>query len=170
VATAEPVEGRGSTKGNTASKTRPGLSAGQDAPSALDRVRQVAVRDKKARFTALLHHVDVDRLRDAYRAINPNAAPGVDEVTWAAYGQDLEDNLRGLHERLHAGRYRARPTRRVYIPKADGRLRPLGIAALEDKILQRAVVEVLNAIYEADFRGFSYGFVPGVARTTRWTR
>jgi retron-type reverse transcriptase len=108
-----------------------------------------------------LHHVDVDRLREAYRAINPNAAPGVDTVTWAAYGQDLEDNLRDLHERLHAGRYRARPTRRVYIPKADGRLRPLGIAALEDKILQRAVVEVLNAIYEADFRGFSYGFRPG---------
>ena len=161
VATAEPVEERGSTKGNTASKTRPGLRAGQDARSALDRVRQVAVRDKEARFTALLHHVDVDRLRDAYRAINPNAAPGVDEVTWAAYGQDLEDNLRGLHQRLHAGRYRARPTRRVYIPKADGRLRPLGIAALEDKILQRAVVEVLNAIYEADFRGFSYGFRPG---------
>jgi hypothetical protein len=161
VATAEPVEERGSTKGNTASKTRPGHRAGQDARSALDRVRQVAVRDKEARFTALLHHVDVDRLRDAYRAINPNAAPGVDEVTWAAYGQDLEDNLRGLHQRLHAGRYRARPTRRVYIPKADGRLRPLGIAALEDKILQRAVVEVLNAIYEADFRGFSYGFRPG---------
>jgi len=155
------VEERGSTKGNTASKTRPGHRAGQDARSALDRVRQVAVRDKEARFTALLHHVDVDRLRDAYRAINPNAAPGVDEVTWAAYGQDLEDNLRGLHQRLHAGRYRARPTRRVYIPKADGRLRPLGIAALEDKILQRAVVEVLNAIYEADFRGFSYGFRPG---------
>ena len=161
VATAEPVEERGSTKGNTASKTRPGHRAGQDARSALDRVRQVAVRDKAARFTALLHHVDVDRLRDAYRAINPNAAPGVDEVTWAAYGQDLEDNLRGLHQRLHAGRYRARPTRRVYIPKTDGRLRPLGIAALEDKILQRAVVEVLNAIYEADFRGFSYGFRPG---------
>ena len=93
VATAEPVEGRGSTKGNTASKTRPGHRAGQDATSALDRVRQVAVRDKQARFTALLHHVDVDRLRDAYRAINPNAAPGVDTVTWAAYGQDLEDNL-----------------------------------------------------------------------------
>src|SRR5664279_1019596 len=111
--------------------------------------------------SAVAPDVDVDRLRDAYRAINPNAAPGVDKVTWAAYGQDLEDNLRGLHQRLHAGRYRARPTRRVYIPKADGRLRPLGIAALEDKILQRAVVEVLNAIYEADFRGFSYGFRPG---------
>jgi len=158
---AEAGEERGPAKGNTASKTRPGHSAGPDAPNALDRVRQVAVRDKEARFTALLHHVDVDRLRGAYRAINPNAAAGVDEVTWAAYGQDLEDNLRDLHERLHAGRYRAKPSRRVFIPKADGRLRPLGIAALEDKIVQRAVVEVLNAIYEADFRGFSYGFRPG---------
>jgi group II intron reverse transcriptase/maturase len=108
-----------------------------------------------------LHHVDVDRLRAAYRAIRPQAAPGVDGVTWAAYGQDLEDNLRDLHQRLHSGRYRARPSRRAYIPKADGRLRPLGIAALEDKIVQRAVVEVLNAVYEADFRGFSYGFRPG---------
>ena len=93
------------------------------------------------------------RLRAAYWAIRPKAAPGVDGVTWEAYGQDLEANLRDLHERLHAGRYRARPSRRAYIPKADGRLRPLGIAALEDKILQRAVVEVLNAIYEVDFRG-----------------
>src|SRR6476661_10202526 len=159
-----------STKGNTASKTRPGLSAGQDAPSALDRVRQVAVRDKKARFTALLHHVDVDRLRAAYRAINPNAAPGVDEVTWAAYGQDLEDNLRGLHERLHAGRYRARPTRRVYIPKADGRLRPLGIAALEDKILHPAVVEVRARSTRRTSVAFPTDFVTGVAPTTRWTR
>jgi len=124
-------------------------------------VREVARREKDARFTALLHHVDVDRLRAAFRAINPNAAAGVDEVTWAAYGQDLEENLRDLHDRLHAGRYRAKPSRRVYIPKADGRLRPLGIAALEDKIVQRAVVEVLNAVYEADFRGFSYGFRPG---------
>jgi group II intron reverse transcriptase/maturase len=121
----------------------------------------VAVRDRQARFTALLHHVDVDRLRAAYRAIRPQAAPGVDGVTWAAYGQNLEDNLRDLHRRLHAGSYRARPSRRAYIPKADGRPRPLGIAALEDKIVQRAVVEVLNAVYEADFRGFSYGFRPG---------
>jgi group II intron reverse transcriptase/maturase len=121
----------------------------------------VAVGDRQARFTALLHHVDVDRLRAAYRAIRPQAAPGVDGVRWAAYGQDLEDNLRELHQRLHSGRYRARPSRRAYIPKADGRLRPLGIAALEDKIVQRAVVEVLNAVYEADFRGFSYGFRPG---------
>jgi len=124
-------------------------------------VREVARRDKEARFTALLHHVDLDRLRAAYRAIRREAAPGVDGVTWAAYGQELEANLADLHERLHAGRYRAQPSRRVRIPKADGRSRPLGIATLEDKILQRAVVEVLNAIYEVDFRGFSYGFRPG---------
>ena len=130
-------------------------------PSGLDRVREVARRDKDARFTALLHHVDLDRLRAAYWAISPQAAPGVDGVTWGAYGQDLEANLQDLHERVHSGAYRAKPSRRAYIPKADGRLRPLGIAALEDKIVQRAVVEVLNAIYEADFLGFSYGFRPG---------
>jgi group II intron reverse transcriptase/maturase len=117
--------------------------------------------DKKERFTALLHHVSVERLRDAYRALNPRAATGVDGVTWRAYGEDLEANLRDLHRRVQCGSYRARPTRRAYIPKADGRLRPLGIAALEDKILQRAVVEVLNGIYETDFVGFSYGFRPG---------
>jgi len=124
-------------------------------------VRQVAVRDKEARFTALLHHVSLDRLRDAFWAINPKAAPGVDRVTWAAYEQNREANLRDLHERVQAGRYRASPSRRVYIPKADGRQRPLGIATLEDKIVQRAVVEVLNAVYEVDFLGFSYGFRPG---------
>jgi RNA-directed DNA polymerase len=160
-AAAEVVEERGLAKGNTTSKTRPGHGAGSDAPSALDRVREVARRDKEARFTALLHHVDPDRLRAAYWAINPKAATGVDGVTWGAYGQDLEANLQELHQRVHAGRYRARPSRRVYIPKADGRPRPLGIATLEDKILQRAVVEVLNAIYEEDFLGFSYGFRPG---------
>jgi len=130
-------------------------------PSALDRVREVASRDKDARFTALLHHVDVDRLREAYRALNPKAAAGVDRVTWEDYGQELEGNLEDLHARVHRGAYRARPSRRVFIPKADGGQRPLGVAALEDKILQRAVVEVLNAIYEADFLGFSYGFRPG---------
>jgi group II intron reverse transcriptase/maturase len=124
-------------------------------------VRQRAQADKEARFTALLHHVTVDRLRAAYGALNPKAATGVDGVTWRAYGQDLEANLRGLHGRVQRGSYRARPTRRAYIPKGDGRLRPLGIAALEDKLLQRAVVEVLNGIYEADFIGFSYGFRPG---------
>jgi RNA-directed DNA polymerase len=158
---AEVGEERGSAKGNTASKTRPGHRAGSGAPSALDRVREVARRDKEARFTALLHHVDLDRLRAAYWAISPKAAPGVDGVRWQAYGQELEVNLADLHERLHAGRYRARPSRRAYIPKADGRQRPLGIATLEDKIVQRAVVEVLNAIYEVDFLGFSYGFRPG---------
>jgi RNA-directed DNA polymerase len=157
-AVAEVVEGRGLAEGNTTSKTRPGPRAGLDAPSALDRVREVARRDKEARFTALLHHVDFARLWAAYWAICPQAAPGVDGVTWSTYGQDLEANLRDLHQRVHAGRYRARPSRRVYIPKADGRQRPLGIASLEDKILQRAVVEVLNAIYEEDFLGFSYGF------------
>ncbi|MCA1708675.1 MAG: group II intron reverse transcriptase/maturase, partial [Actinobacteria bacterium] len=155
---AEAVEGRGSAKGNAASETRSGPSAGQSAPSELDRVRRVARTDKEAQFTALLHHVNLDRLRAAYRAIRPKAAPGVDGVTWEDYGQDLEANLRDLHARVHRGSYRARPSRRVFIPKADGRLRPLGVAALEDKILQRALVEVLNAIYETDFLGFSYGF------------
>ena len=158
---AEVVEGSGPAKGNTASKTRLGLSAGESALSALDRVRRVAATDKEARFTALLHHVDVDRLRAAYWALEPKAAPGVDGVTWEDYGEDLEANLRDLHARVHRGVYRARPSRRAYIPKANGRLRPLGISALEDKILQRAVVEVLNAVYEADFLGFSYGFRPG---------
>ena len=158
---AEVVEGRGSPEGNAASETRSGLSAGQSAPSGLDRVRHVARKDKDVRFTALLHHVDVDRLRAAYWAIRPKAAPGVDGVTWHEYGQDLEENLRDLHARVHRGSYRAKPSLRAYIPKPDGRQRPLGIAALEDKILQRAVVEVLNAIYEQDFLGFSYGFRPG---------
>lgn len=160
-AEAELVEERRPAEGNTASKTCPGHRAGPGAPSALDRVRDVARQDKEARFTALLHHVDIDRLRKAYRAIRPQAAPGMDGVTWEAYGQELEANLADLFARVHAGRYRARPSRRSYIPKADGRQRPLGIATLEDKIVQRAVVEVLNAVYEVDFLGFSYGFRPG---------
>jgi RNA-directed DNA polymerase len=158
---AEVVEGRGLPEGNTAGETRPGRSAGQGVSSDLDRVRRVARKDRDVRFTALLHHVSVDRLREAYRAISPNAAAGVDGVTWRDYGLDLEDNLRDLHARVHRGAYRARPTRRVFIPKTDGRLRPLGVASLEDKILQRAVVEVLNAVYEQDFLGFSYGFRQG---------
>jgi len=158
---AEAVEGRGSAEGNAASKTRSGHRAGQSVSSELGRVRRAAQRDRDARFTALLHHVDVDRLRAAYRAIRPTAAPGVDGVSWADYGQDLEGNLLDLHDRVHRGAYRAKPSRRVFIPKADGRLRPLAVAALEDKILQRALVEVLNAIYETDFLGFSYGFRPG---------
>jgi RNA-directed DNA polymerase len=158
---AEMVEGRRPAKGNMTSETRSGLSAGQSALSELGRVRRVAATDREARFTALLHHVDVDRLRAAYWVLKPKAAPGVDGVTWADYGLDLEDNLTDLHARVHRGAYRARPSRRVYIPKPDGRLRPLGVTALEDKILQRALVEVLNAIYETDFFGFSYGFRSG---------
>ncbi len=154
-------EGRGLPEGNTASETRPGRSAGQGVSSDLGRVRQVARGDGDVRFTALLDHVSVDRLREAYRAISPDAAAGVDGVTWRDYGEDLEGNLGDLHARVLRGAYRARPTRRVFIPKPDGRLRPLGVASLEDKILQRAVVEVLNAVYEADFLGFSYGFRPG---------
>lgn len=158
---AEAGEERRPAKGNTASKTPPGHCAGPGASNALERVREAARKDRRTRFTALGHHVDLARLRKAYWAIRPQAAPGVDKVTWADYGQDLEANLHDLHARVRQGRYRAKPSRRVYIPKPDGRQRPLGIAALEDKIVQRAVVEVLNAIYEVDFRGFSYGFRPG---------
>jgi group II intron reverse transcriptase/maturase len=160
-AAAEVGEERGRAKGNADSKTRPGHSAGQDASSALGRVREVARQDREARFTALLHHVSPGRLRRAYWAIRPQAAPGVDGVTWIDYGRNLDANIQDLHARVQAGRYRAKPSRRVYIPKADGRRRPLGIASLEDKIVQRAVVEVLNAVFEVDFRGFSYGFRPG---------
>ena len=160
-AAAEAVEGRGSAKENAASKTHSGRRAGTSVSSALDRVRQVAKGDKEVRFTALLHHITVERLEAAYRALKPKAAPGIDGVTWEAYGQQLEANLQDLHLRLHSGAYRARPSRRVHIPKADGRQRPLGIASLEDKVAQSAVVEVLNTIYEEDFLGFSYGFRPG---------
>jgi RNA-directed DNA polymerase len=160
-AVAEPVEGRGLAKGNTERAARSGRRAGIRAPRALDRVRQVAERDKDAQFTALLHHVDVESLRAAYRGLKRQAAPGVDGVTWEVYGQHLEANLQDLHGRLHRGAYRPKPSRRVFIPKADGRQRPLGIATMEDKIVQSAVVDVLNAIYETDFLGFSYGFRPG---------
>jgi RNA-directed DNA polymerase len=129
--------------------------------SGLDRVREVAVRDKEARFTALLHHVSYHRLMLAFDGLKKDAAPGVDGVSWREYDRDWQENLRDLHERVQSGRYRAKPSRRAYIPKADGRLRPLGVASLEDKIVQRALADVLNAVYEADFLGFSYGFRPG---------
>ena len=159
---AELVEERRLAKGNTGQQNALRTQGRDiDASSALERVRRVARMDKGARFTALLHHVDLDRLWAAYAAISPKAAPEVDQVTWAAYGQDLRANLEDLLRRVHSGAYRASPSRRVYIPKPDGRQRPLGIATLEDKIVQRAVVEVLNAIYEEDFLGFSYGFRPG---------
>jgi retron-type reverse transcriptase len=110
---------------------------------------------------AVDQHVNVDLLRDSYHSLKRNAAPGVDPVTWKQYGEGLEDRLKDLHDRIHRGGYRAQPSRRTYIPKADGRQRPLGIAALEDKIVQQAVVTVLNQIYEENFLGFSYGFRPG---------
>jgi len=159
---AEVVEVRRPAKGNTDQQNVPRTpSRISGAPSALDRVREAARRDKKTRFTALLHHITVDLLRESYFALKRKAAAGVDGVTWEQYGEDLDARLRDLHGRLHRGAYRAKPTRRTYIPKPDGRRRPLGIATLEDKVVQRAVVTVLNAIYEEDFLGFSYGFRPG---------
>ena len=146
---------------NTGSETRPGRSAGPGVSSKLGRVREVARKDKDARFTALLHHVTPELLERSFRSLKKDAAPGVDGVRWRDYERGAPVRLLSLHERAQQGRYRAVPSRRVYIPKADGRQRPLGIASLEDKVLQRAVTEVLNAVYEADFRGFSYGFRPG---------
>jgi RNA-directed DNA polymerase len=160
-AAAEAGEERERAVGNTGRETRPGRSAGENVPSGLDRVRQAAVKDKDARFTALMHHVSYHRLMLAFDGLKKDAAPGVDGMTWQEFDQDWQGNLRDLHERVQSGRYRARPSRRVHIPKPDGSKRPLGIASLEDKIVQRGVAEVLNAVYEADFRGFSYGFRPG---------
>jgi len=128
---------------------------------ALDRIRQAARQRKEERFTALLHHVNPDSLWEAFYALKRDAAPGVDGVTWREYEAELEPRLADLHGRIHRGAYRPQPSRRTYIPKADGRQRPLAIAALEDKIVQGAVTRVLNAIYEEDFLGFSYGFRPG---------
>jgi RNA-directed DNA polymerase len=128
----------------------------------MERIRQAACRDKQLRFTTLWHHVyDIEHLRGAYFSLKRNAAPGVDGETWRHYGEQLEDNLKALSDRLKRGAYRAKPVKRAYIPKPDGRQRPLGVTTLEDKIVQRATVEVLNAIYETDFLGFSYGFRPG---------
>jgi RNA-directed DNA polymerase len=158
---AESAERRPRAKGN-AVKLRTHRTQGRARVSQrLDRVRQAAKLGKKERFTSLFHYVDQDLLRESFFWLQPKAAAGVDEVTWADYEQDLEVRLIGLQDRLRRGAYRALPSRRQYIAKADGAKRPLGIAALEDKIVQRAVVEVLNAVYEADFLGFSYGFRPG---------
>lgn len=160
--TAEGVEERGLAKGNLQQQNAPRTPSRQGVHSALERVRQAARRDRTVRFTALLHHVyDPDMLREAYFSLEREAAPGVDRVTWRQYGEALEANLQDLSERLKRGAYRAKPVRRVFIPKADGRQRPLGVTALEDKLVQRATVEVLNSIYETDFLGFSYGFRPG---------
>ena len=158
---AEGMEGRGRTTGNTPERNALRTQSRAGAPSALERVRQLARRNRQQRFTTLLHHVyAVDHLRAAYLAIKRDAAAGVDGETWQHYGRDLEAHLQDLSDRLRRGAYRAKPVRRAYIPKADGRRRPLGVPALEDKIVQRAVVAALNAIYESDFVGFSYGFRP----------
>ena len=160
---AEAVEGRPRAKGNAIeAHTRRTPGRAYDVQSALDGIRQTARGDRGARFTTLMHHVYApERLQAAYQALRRDAAPGVDGQTWAQYGQDLQDNLLDLSVRLARGGYHAKPVRRAYIDKADGSKRPLGIPALEDKIVQRAAVEVLNAIYEQDFLGFSYGFRPG---------
>src|SRR5260221_6362449 len=156
----ESVERREGAEGNTSKDRMCRTPSRVNMSSGLERVRERAKAEKKERFTALLHHVDIDLLRTAYYRLKRDAAPGVDGVTWGQYEQNLEGNLVDLHARVHRGAYRAQPSRRKFIPKADGRERPLGIAALEDKIVQRAVVEVFNAIYEEDFLGFSYGFRP----------
>jgi RNA-directed DNA polymerase len=157
---AESVERREGAEGNTTKDRMHRTLSRVTMSSGLERVRERAKAEKKERFTALLHHVDVELLRTSYSRLKRDAAPGVDGITWGQYEQNLESNLVDLHARVHRGAYRAQPSRRKFIPKADGRERPLGIAALEDKIVQRAVVEVFNAIYEEDFLGFSYGFRP----------
>jgi RNA-directed DNA polymerase len=158
---AEVGEGRPGIKENIAQpNTRPTQSGGS-VSQGLSGVRQRARERKQEKFTALLHHLTVDLLRESYFALQRKAAPGVDGETWQQYGTGLEDRLADLHSRVHRGAYRAKPSRRVFIPKADGRQRPLGIAALEDKVVQQAVVTILNQIYEVDFKGFSYGFRPG---------
>jgi RNA-directed DNA polymerase len=158
---AEGAEGSCSSKGNTKEAHTCRTQGREHVSQGLGGVREAARRDKKQKFTARLHHVTTDLLRDSYYSLKRKAAPGVDGVTWEQYGEGKEDRLQDLHDRIHRGAYRAQPSRRTYIPKADGRQRPLGIAALEDKIVQQAVVTVLNGIYEEDFLGFSYGFRPG---------
>jgi RNA-directed DNA polymerase len=156
------VEGRGLATGNPIQQTRSRTQSRKDLQRALERIRQAARKDKELRFTALWHHVySVERLQEAYYNLKRTATPGVDGETWQHYGENLEENLRNLSDRLQRGAYRAKPVKRAYIPKEDGRQRPIGVTALEDKIVQRAVTEVLEAIYETDFKGFSYGFRPG---------
>ena len=156
------MEERALAKGNTGRQTNVRTQSRGALSQALNRVREAARRNKKGRLTALWHHIyDVNRLREAYYAINRKAKAGVDGETWQSYGGNLEGNLRDLSERLKRGAYRAQAVERVWIPKADGRQRPIGVPALEDKIVQRATADVLNAVYETDFLGFSYGFRRG---------
>jgi RNA-directed DNA polymerase len=158
---AEAVEGRAQTKENIGQSHMHPTQSGKRVSQGLDGVRRTAREKKQERFTALLHHLSIELLRDSFYALQRRASPGVDGVTWQEYEAGLEDRLIDLHSRVHRETYLAKPSRRVFIPKADGRQRPLGIAALEDKIVQQAVVTILNQIYEGDFKGFSYGFRPG---------
>jgi RNA-directed DNA polymerase len=158
---AEGMEGRRATKENTGRTTASETQSWINASNGLLGVRKAAKRDKRLQFTALLHHVSAHLLLDSFYALKRDAAPGVDGVTWKEYETDLDSRLKVLLGRVHQGTYRAQPSKRTYIPKADGRQRPLGIAALEDKIVQHAVVKILDQIYEQDFLGFSYGFRPG---------
>lgn len=158
---AEVVEGRPLTEENTQEPNPCRTPSRESGPSGLERVREAAKQDKKLRFTALLHHVSIDLLRESYNSLKKEAAAGVDGITWREYGEDLEARLSDLHGRIHRGAYRAQPSRRAWIPKPDGRQRPLGVAALEDKVVQYAVGRVLNQIWEEDFLGFSYGFRSG---------
>jgi len=160
-AAAEPMEGRGGTKGNADPQRTVRTQSRRAVSQAQARIREAVNRNRKEKLTALLHHVAVDCLRAAFFALKKRAAAGIDQVTWDQYAENLEENLRGLHRRVQTGAYRALPSRRTYIPKADGKQRPLGIAAIEDKIVQAAVVMILTPIYEAEFLGFSYGFRPG---------
>jgi RNA-directed DNA polymerase len=157
----EIAEGRPLTEENAEEPDPCRTQRRESGPSGLDRVRQAAKGDQQMRFTALLHHVNIELLRSSYYNLKRGAAAGVDGVTWQEYGNGLEERLADLHGRIHGGAYHAKPSRRVWIPKTDGRQRPLGIAALEDKIVQSAVVRVLNHIWEEDFLDFSYGFRPG---------
>jgi RNA-directed DNA polymerase len=158
---AEVGEGRAQTKENIVQSNIRPTQSGERVSQGLAGVRKAARERKQERFTALLHHLSVALLRDSFYALRRQASPGVDGVTWQEYETGLEDRIVDLHRRIHRGAYRAQPSRRVYIPKADGKQRPLGVAALEDKIVQQAVVTILNQIYEEDFKGFSYGFRPG---------
>jgi len=158
---AESAEGRGSTEGNAGQSAADGMQDPRKASIGLPGIREAARRDRTLRFTGLMHHITESLLIESYEKLNHRAAPGIDEVTWEAYGENLRANIADLKDRLHSGRYRARPSLRQYIPKPDGRQRPLGIAALEDKVAQQALVTILTQIYEVDFKGFSYGFRPG---------
>ena len=158
---AEPVEPRAGTKGNADQQSTCRTQSRESVSQALERIRKVAKERKKEKFTALFHHISIELLEQSFFELKEDAAPGVDRLTWTDYEIDLERKLKDLHERVHRGAYRALPSRRVYIPKPDGRQRPLAVAALEDKIVQRAVAKLLNAIYEEDFLGLSYGFRPG---------